>query len=104
MRTLYLFLTLLGTVLPLYAFSVHIQRHGMSLTLFISELWANPVTTGFTIDLLISSVVLWCFAGYQLKHRQQLRLLPIFILLNLCIGLSCALPAFCWWISSSEKL
>jgi hypothetical protein len=93
MKRLYLILAILGAVVPYLFFVQHFIAQGLSPGSFLVAPFANPVAGGFTADLLISSFVFWIFMFY--RRRQDKGPNPlIFILLNLLIGLSCALPAY----------
>lgn len=53
----------------------------------------NGAAAGFTLDVVISSLVFWAFMLSQKeKGSAPLR----FIVLNLFVGLSCALPVYLW--------
>ena len=57
---------------------------------FVPALFANSAAGGFTADILISSAVFW---GFMFSAKTGPK--PwLFIVLNLSIGLSCALPAY----------
>ena len=89
MKTVYLLLAILGAIVP-YAFFVgHFQAEGMGLGTFVAALLANGAAGGFASDILISSLVFWIWLLRSGARRPWL-----FILLNLAIGLSCALPAY----------
>ncbi len=93
MKTLYLVLAIVGAVLPYVFFVQHFSSEGVSLSRFVTALFANGAAGGFTADLLITSVVFWIFMFHQRSRDKGPR--PIlFIGLNLLIGLSCALPAY----------
>ena len=93
MKTLYLILAIVGAILP-YAFFVQFfANEGVNLTGFVSALFANPAISGFTADLLFTSVVFWIFMVQQRRREKGPN--PIwFVMLNLLIGLSCAFPAY----------
>ncbi len=103
LRWIYLDLTVIGAAIPLYYFVQHFSELGFSLSLLLAQAFANPVATALTSDLLISSFVFWIFAGVQLHAKGQVKSLAIFILLNLMIGLSCALPAYLWWSTRQQQ-
>ncbi len=93
MKTLYLSLAIVGAVLPYVFFVQHFSSEGVSLSGFVAALFANPAAGGFTADLLLTSFVFWIFMFHQSSREKGPR--PIlFIVLNLLIGLSCALPAY----------
>lgn len=102
MKRLYLFLAIAGAVLPYIFFTQYIIREGVNLPGFVSALFANPPTSGFTSDLLVTSVVFWIMMFHDKKPGKGPNPL-IFIALNLLIGLSCALPAYLYARSSNEN-
>lgn len=98
MKNVYLLLAVLGAVVPYLFFFGFFAESGVELSLFVGALFANGAAGGFTADLLISSFVFWI---YMFTHREG----PapwIFMLLNLTIGLSCALPAYLYAVCRAE--
>lgn len=92
-KKLYLGLAFVGAIVPYIYFIQHFTNVGFGLGDFTSALFANPAAGGFTADLLITSIVFWI----AMFHRRSLGKGPkplLFIVLNLTIGLSCALPAY----------
>jgi hypothetical protein len=92
-RNLYLGLAFAGAIVPYIFFIRHFADAGFGLPDFLSALFANPAAGGFTADLLISSLVFW-IAMYHRRSRGKGPKPLLFIILNLTIGLSCALPAY----------
>lgn len=93
MKNLYLVLAIIGAIVPYLFFLQFFAEDGFDLVGFIQALFVNGAAGGFTADLLISSFVFWLF----MFSRQQSGPKPwVFIVLNLTIGLSCALPAYLW--------
>ncbi len=95
MQFIYLVLCILGFVLPYSQLIPFFAENGLNLSLFWSQLFANRISSDFAFDLLISSVVFWIFV-YREGRRLSLKSLWVYILLNLIIGLSFALPLFLW--------
>ena len=93
MKTLYLILAIIGAVIPYALFLQHFSVEGISLSGFVSAIFANPAAGGFTADLLFTSVVFWIFMIQQ-RRRDKGPNPILFIVLNLLIGLSCAFPAY----------
>lgn len=93
MKHLYLALAILGAVVPYAFFLPFFSQNGISLPTFMSGVFANGAASGFTADLLISSVVFWLFMFAE-QRRGPAPSPYLFLVLNLCIGLSCALPAY----------
>lgn len=92
-KKFYLLLALAGAIVPYVFFLRHFADVGLGPGDFINALFANPAAGGFTADLLISSLVFW-IAILQ-RHRLGKGPKPLlFVLLNLTVGLSCALPAY----------
>lgn len=99
LRTVYLVLAIAGAVIPLMLFMQHFAANGYAPGAFVSAVFANPAAGGFTVDLLISSLVFWIAIFRQrLRHRGPAP--APFILLNLLVGLSCALPA---WLYARDR-
>lgn len=92
-KNLYLALAVIGAAIPYFFFAQHFSSVGFGLPDFVGATFANPAASGFTADLLISSFVFWI----AMFHKRSLGEGPkpaLFILLNLFIGLSCAVPAY----------
>jgi hypothetical protein len=92
-RTIFLILAIVGGIVPLVFFEHHFSTVGFGLLDFVAALFANPAAGGFTADLLISSFTFWIVMFYRRGQGKGPKPL-LFILLNLFIGLSCALPAY----------
>jgi hypothetical protein len=83
----------MGFVVPYFFFFQFIQTEGLNIPAFISALFVNSAASGFSADLLLSSLIFWVFMFQQLRKPNSPK--PyLFIALNLTIGLSCALPAY----------
>lgn len=90
---IYLVLAIIGAIVPYIFFIQHFGATGFGLMDFISALVVNPAASGFTSDLVISSLVFW-IAMYHRWSEGKGPNPAFFVLLNLAIGLSCALPAY----------
>ena len=93
MRTLYLVLAIIGAIVPYAFFFQHFSSEGYALSGFVGALFANPAAGGFTSDVLLTSAVFW-IAMFQQRKQGNGPSPALFIVLNLLIGLSCALPAY----------
>lgn len=93
LKTTYLCLAVLGAVIPLAFFADFAAAEGVDLVAFVRALFVNGAAGGFTADLLISSFVFWL---YMFSNQASGPRPWAFIAINLCIGLSCALPAYLW--------
>ncbi len=98
MKQVYLLGAIIGAVVPYLFFIDHFMNVGVDLPGFVAALFANGAAGGFTADLLISSGIFWTYMASQKEPKIWL-----FILLNLTIGLSCALPAYLYAVASREE-
>ena len=92
-KKLYLGLAFAGAIVPYIYFIQHFVNVGFGLGDFVSAIFANPAAGGFTADLLISSLVFWIAMFHRSGSGKGPKPL-LFIILNLTISLSCALPAY----------
>ena len=93
LQSIYLVLAILGFALPYSQLIPFFIDNGFDLSLFWSQLFANRISTDFAFDLLVSSLVFWIFL-YKEGKRINLKSLWVYVVLNLIIGLSFALPLF----------
>ncbi|MCB1645679.1 MAG: DUF2834 domain-containing protein [Pseudomonadales bacterium] len=91
MKNLYLMLTIAGAVVPYVFFMQFMAEEGASPVHFLQSVFVNGAAGGFAADVLISSLVFWIFLFTSRQKR-----IPLYIVLNCTIGLSCALPCFLW--------
>ncbi len=99
MKNVYLILAIVGAVVPYLFFFQFFAAAGLDLPAFVSALFLNGAVAGFTADLLISSLVFWVY----LFSRDDGPAPWPFIVLNLTIGLSCALPAYLYKVTPSGR-
>ena len=92
-KKLWLVLAVGGAIVPYVFLIQHFADAGLGLSEFIGAAFANPVAGGLTADLLISSLVFWIYMLYRRTDVGGPKPL-MFIVLNVFIGLSCALPAY----------
>ncbi|KLD78146.1 DUF2834 domain-containing protein [Xanthomonas hyacinthi] len=95
MRSLYLGLCVVGTVVPLAAFWPWLQHYGLDLPLLLRQIVASPPSLFAWCDVLIAAmavIALVLVEGRRLGMRR--RWLPIVALLM--VGVSLALPMFLW--------
>ena len=93
MKILYLIAAILGAVLPLSQVIPFLTTHGLDLSLFFTYLFSNGVSGFFGMDVIVSSVVLWIFVFAE-GRRLGMRRLWIYVICNLMVGVSLALPLF----------
>ncbi len=93
MKTIYIILCILGFVLPYSQFIPFLLENGLDLNLFFQELFINKISSFFAMDLIVSSLVLWTFVFWE-GSRLKMGYLWVYIVGNLTIGVSFALPLF----------
>ena len=93
MQYLYLTAAALGTVLPLFFFIPFLWSNGFDIPLFFRQLFQNQVSSFFGMDVLVSSLALWLFV-FSEGRRRGMKNLWAYILCNLLVGVSLALPLF----------
>ncbi|MFT2092020.1 DUF2834 domain-containing protein [Paraglaciecola sp. 2405UD69-4] len=102
MKNLYLILAIVGGIIPYLYFFQFIQLEGLNIPLFVTSLFVNGAAAGFSVDLLISSFVFWLFMFNESKNSSNPKPL-FFIIINLTVGLSCALPAYLYVKSAMQS-
>src|SRR5215510_15753228 len=92
-RHFYLVCCVLGLLLPYSQFVPWLLEHGLNVTLFCRELFANRISSFFAIDVIVSAVVLIWFVQSEGK-RLQIGLLWLPIFGTLVAGVSFGFPLF----------
>lgn len=93
MRWLYLIAAVVGTVLPLSQLVPFVAAHGLDVPLLFRQLFETHAAAFFGLDVIVSSVVLWLFV-YSEGRRRRMGSLWLYVLCNLAVGVSLALPLF----------
>jgi hypothetical protein len=92
-KYLYLLLCVAGTVLPYWQFAPFLRDHGLDVRLFVEQLFANPVSGFFGMDVVVSSAALWTLVAVE-GRRAGIKHLWAPIVANLTVGVSLGLPLF----------
>ena len=92
-RHFYLVCSVLGLVLPYSQFVPWLLEHGLNVTLFFRELFANRISAFFVMDVIVSAIVLIWFIQTEGK-RLRVRLLWLPTIGTLIVGVSFGLPLF----------
>jgi hypothetical protein len=100
MKNVYLVLAVIGAVVPYLFFAQHVGQAGYDISVFVRALFVNPAASGFTADLVITSLVFWIAIFHRKRNGNGPKPWP-FVIVNLAIGLSCALPAYLYF---NEKM
>lgn len=93
MSRFYLVAAIVGTVVPWIFFARFIATTGLDPLAFIAALFTTAPATGFTADLLLSSVIFWVWSyrdAAETGTRHWWLVLPA----NWAVGLSLALPLY----------
>ena len=93
MKILYLLAAILGAALPLSQLIPFLKTHGLALALFFTLLFSNSVSAFFGMDVIVTSVVLWIFVISE-GRRLGMKHLWLYVVCNLVVGVSLALPLF----------
>lgn len=102
-KTLYLWLCVVGTLLPYSQFVPFLRQHGPDARLFIEQLFANHISGFFGMDVLVSSLVLWVLVVVE-GRRANMKYLWVPIVANLAVGVSLGLPLFLYMREASLDL
>ena len=92
-RHFYLVCCVLGLVLPYSQFMPWLLEHGLNVTLFFRELFANRISAFFAMDVIVSAIVLIWFIQSEGK-RLRVRLLWLPTIGTLVAGVSFGFPLF----------
>jgi hypothetical protein len=93
MQWLYLAAAILGTILPFSQLLPFLTTSGFDMPLFFRQLFENHVSAFFGMDVIVSSIVLWLFV-FSEGPRRGMKNLWVYVLCNLAVGVSLALPLF----------
>jgi len=92
-RHFYLVCCVLGLVLPYSQFVPWLLEHGLNVTLFFRELFANRISAFFAMDVIVSAIMLIWFIQNEGK-RLRVRLLWLPTVGTLIVGVSFGFPLF----------
>jgi hypothetical protein len=101
-RKIYLALAVVGAIVPIALGVVFLTRHGLDGAEAMRQLFGTTVSTLAFADLTISSVVFWVWLAREAPRAGIRRWWP-FVVANLLVGLSFALPLFLYVRSTRES-
>ena len=90
-KTVYLLFCIIGLVVPYAAFAPWLAQHGLDPRLFVQQMFANRVSAFFSLDVLVSAIVLLRFAAVE-SGRLHIPLRWLVLLATLLVGVSLSLP------------
>ena len=93
LRHVYLVLCVVGTLLPYSQLVPWCLQHGLDLSLFFHQLFANRIGGFFGLDVIVASLVLWVLV-FSEGRRIGMRHLWLPALASLVVGVSLGLPLF----------
>jgi hypothetical protein len=93
LRHFYLIFCVLGIVLPYSQFGPWLLEHGLNVSMFFRELFANRISAFFAIDVIMSAILLISFIQSEGK-RLSVRLLWLPTIGTLIVGVSFGFPLF----------
>ena len=92
-KKVYLALAALGFILPYYFFIPFFTKNGFNIRLIISQLFANPISTFFELDLIITAIVFLLFSNWEAK-RFEIAIWWGYLFATLLVGPSFSFPLF----------
>jgi len=92
-RTIYLLLCVIGFVVPYAVFVPWVAQHGLDMRLFVQQMLANRISTFFSLDVIVSAIVLLRFAAAE-SARLRIPRRWLVLLATLLVGVSLGLPLF----------
>lgn len=93
MRWVYLFLAVLGTVLPYSQFLPWLAQHGPNVRLLFTQLFLGHVSAFFGLDAIVSALVLLVFIFHE-RTRRSMGMLWLPVAATCVVGVSCGFPLF----------
>jgi len=92
-KTIYLLFCLIGFVVPYAAFVPWVAQYGLDMRLFVHEMFANRISTFFSLDVIVSAIVLLRFAAAE-SARLAIPRRWLVLTATLLVGVSLGLPLF----------
>jgi len=92
-RHFYLICCVVGLILPYSQLVPWLLEHGLDITLFYRELFANRISAFFAMDVIVSAIVLLWFIQSE-GRRLRVRLLWLPTIGTLVAGVSFGFPLF----------
>ncbi len=93
LKHLYLVFAVIGIVGPYYFLITFLTAHGLDGRVFLQQLFGSQISTFFTVDLIIASVVFIVYLPREAK-RYSIQIWWLYLIPLFAVGLSFALPLF----------
>lgn len=101
LKSIYLVLFIVGTIIPTYFFILFLSEHNLNPTTFINSLLATNPSKNFTSQVFISIIAFWLFI-FSESNRKDLPRNILLMGLTFAVGLSCSLPLYLY-LRESKK-
>ncbi|HJU53589.1 MAG TPA: DUF2834 domain-containing protein [Pyrinomonadaceae bacterium] len=102
MQWLYLVVAIFGAALPLSQLVPFVAAHGLDVPLLFRQLFETNAAAFFGLDVIVSSVALWLFVFTE-GPRRRMKNLWLYVVCNLAVGVSLALPLFLFFRERTLK-
>jgi hypothetical protein len=96
LKPIYLFLSVLGAVVPYVPFLNWLRGQSCDWHLparFVAELVSTRIGTFFALDVVLSALALFTFMASERREHPKIRLWPA-IATTLLVGVSCGFPLY----------
>lgn len=93
MTRVFVFLSIVGTALPLSQFLPWLATNGLDIPLLLDDLFANAISSFFGLDVIVSAIVTTLLIVTE-GRRSRIQKLWIPIAGTLLVGVSLGLPMF----------
>ena len=102
LQIVFLWLTIIGIVIPYYFLLAHITSHGLEPSAIVNEIAQSRMSSFAWADVIISALALLIFAftANVFSKRQ----LAIITALTLTVGVSAGLPLMFYFLAGSSHL
>jgi hypothetical protein len=101
-KALYIFLFIIGTIIPYYFFLPFIIRYGLNIPLIITKLSANNVSLFFGLNVLITTIIFITYIIYDQK-KIKVEFFWFSIIATLTIGISSGLPLYLYFKERTKQ-
>ena len=101
-KRFYLLLAILGTIFLYYFLISFLVHYGLDFELIWQLLFVSQMGAFFLMDVLIPSLALWAFIFAE-GRRLGMRYLWAYVIANLIVGVSLALPLFLYYREKLER-
>jgi len=101
-ENVYLFLCVLGVILPTWQYTLFFMENGIDLRLFLTQPFSTRVGTGLVFDLLISCAAFFVYAG-SVGRAQKIKHYWTAIAAVFLVGLSLGLPLFLYLAEKERR-